>query len=110
MMNLDQQKEQFSNAFLHAIAAVSECSVSKPNVDDDSVDWTLLKRIQRRRRIDLQLKCTGSAETVTQNGISFGLKKKNYDDLRLVDLVVPRILVVVFSWLWSLFLKMLKCG
>jgi len=106
-MDSDQQKEQFSNAFLHAIATVGECSVSKPSVDEDSVDWTLQKRIHRRPRIDLQLKCTAKAETFTENGISFGLKKKNYDDLRIVDLVVPRILVVVFvpqdvsDWLTS---------
>jgi hypothetical protein len=95
-MDSNQQKEQFSNAFLHAIASVSECSISKPSVDDDSVDWTLSKKIARRPRLDLQLKCTGTPETVTATGISFVLKKKNYCDLRQSDLIVPRILIVVF--------------
>jgi len=94
-MDPNQQKEQFSNAFLHAIAAVSECAVSKPSVDDDSVDWTLSKVMPRRPRLDLQLKCTASLAASTDDGFPYWLKKKNYDDLRMTDLLCPRILVVV---------------
>jgi Domain of unknown function (DUF4365) len=94
-MDPNQQKEQFSNAFLHAIAAVSECATSKPSVDDDSVDWTLSKIIGRRPKLDLQLKCTAALAPSAEAGIPFPLKKKNYDDLRLTDLLCPRILVVV---------------
>jgi hypothetical protein len=106
-MDSKQQKEQFSNAFLHAIAAVSECSISKPSVDDDSIDWTLSKVMPRRPKLDLQLKCTGQAKKEIESTIPFSLKTKNYDDLRVTDLLCPRILVVVFvpdnvgDWLTS---------
>jgi hypothetical protein len=96
-MDPNQQKEQFSNAFLHAIAAVSECSISKPSVDDDSVDWTVSKVMPRRPKIDLQLKCTTPIHGVDGETISYSLKKKNYDDLRLMEVLCPRILVVVFA-------------
>jgi len=96
-MDPNKQKEQFSDAFIHAIAAVSECSISKPSVDDDSVDWTLSKRMLRRPKVDLQLKCTTLTEELTGGVISYPLKKKNYDDLRLTDVLCPRILVVVFA-------------
>ena len=96
-MDLSQQKEQFSNAFLQAIAAVSQCSISKPSVDNDSVDWTLSKVMTRRPKLDLQLKCTSPADVITTGSISYSLKKKNYDDLRLTDVLCPRILIVVFA-------------
>ncbi len=44
----------------------------------------------------MQLKCAGSDFKITGESISYPLKKKNYDDLRLVDLLCPRILVIVF--------------
>jgi hypothetical protein len=92
-MNPNVQKEQFSDAFLHAIAAVSECACCKPSVDDDSIDWTLSKVIAGRPKLDIQLKCT--ADIPNDAFLTFVLKKKNYDDLRLTSILVPRVLVVV---------------
>jgi hypothetical protein len=92
-MDPNVQKEQFSDAFLHAIAAVSECTCCKPSVDDDSVDWTISKVISGRPKLDVQLKCTADAPNGTS--LPFDLKKKNYDDLRITNVLVPRILVVV---------------
>jgi hypothetical protein len=92
-MDPNVQKEQFSDAFLHAIAAVSECACCKPSVDDDSVDWTISKVIHGRPKLDVQLKCT--AEAPTEVSLPFDLKKKNYDDLRITNVLVPRLLVVV---------------
>lgn len=37
-MTLDQQKEQFSYAYVRAVAAVAQIAVTPPTVDDDSVD------------------------------------------------------------------------
>lgn len=96
-MDENMQKEQFSNAYLRAVAAVAGFSVAKPEVDDDSVDWSLQARsrdgYRRSPRLELQLKCT--AEPNIANGVlRYPLKVKNYDDLR-IDTVVPRILVVV---------------
>jgi len=61
------------------------------------VDWTLSKVMTRRPKLDLQLKCTTPDHQVTDGEISYALKKKNYDDLRLTDVLCPRILVVVFA-------------
>ena len=85
------RKEQFSNAFL---AAVSGCSISKPVPDIDTIDWTLSNRLPRRPKLDVQLKCT-SSDDGTGDLIAFELKRKNYDDLILTNLIDPRILVVV---------------
>ncbi len=96
-MDLGQQKEQYSIAFVRAIAAVAGYSVYRPEVDDDSVDIGFAARgladTPRAPRIEAQLKCT--ARTILIEGVvRFALKRKNYDDLR-GDVLVPRILVVV---------------
>lgn len=88
------QQEQFSDAFLLAIAAAAGCASSRPVPDNDSIDWTLSCRLSRRPKLDIQLKST----IVEENGagdIRYRLKAKNCRDLTLQDLVVPRILVLV---------------
>lgn len=67
-MDPNQQKESFSKAFFQAVVAVAECAVRKPSVDDDSVDWTLNKRLPRWPRIDVPLKGTAA---VRSNGERF---------------------------------------
>ncbi len=98
MMDISQPKEQFSIAYVRAVASVAGFSVSIPDVDDDSVDMVLAGRIVEgvpsRPRIDLQLKCT-SEDVLREGEVVYPLKRKNYDELRLTDLVVPRLLVVV---------------
>lgn len=96
-MDLGQQKEQYSIAFVRAIAAVAGYTVYRPEVDDDSVDIGFAARgladTPRAPRIEAQLKCT--ARTQFLDGmVRFPLKRKNYDDLR-GDVLVPRVLVVV---------------
>ncbi len=97
-MTLDMQKEEFSHAYVKAIAACAGFSWSKPSVDDDSVDLCLHQRggggTIRSPRLDLQLKCKAS-ELPTDSDFSYSLKIKNYDDLRDPNVQVPRILVVV---------------
>ena len=98
-MDENQQKEQFSNAYLRAVAATAGYNVYKPEVDDDSVDWGIGARggggTVRSPKVELQLKCTSGA-VLKEGHISFPLKLKNYDDLRHADYQVPRILVVVW--------------
>jgi hypothetical protein len=100
MMDISQRKEQFSYAYVHAVSAVTGFTLYHPDVDDDSIDLGIAGRIAhdipRPPRIELQLKCT-SDDVVRGNYVVYPLKLKNYDDLRLVDLVVPRILVVVLG-------------
>jgi hypothetical protein len=97
-MDLDQQKEQFSRAYVQAVAAVAGFAWSVPSVDDDSVDLTLHQRggggTIRSPRLDLQLKCK-AAVTPAEAEFSHSIKLKNYDDLRESNVQVPRILVVV---------------
>ncbi len=93
-MDLNTRKEQFSNAFIYAVTAAAGCAVAKPSVDNDSIDWTISNRLPRRPKLDVQLKCT-EMEATADSQLSFVLKIKNYDDLRITDLIAPRILVVV---------------
>ena len=93
-MDLNTQKEQFSNAFVYAVTSGAGCTVAKPAVDHDSIDWTISNRLSRRPKLDVQLKCTEMGD-VADCKLAFALKKKNYDDLRIADLIAPRILVVV---------------
>jgi hypothetical protein len=90
--------EQFSRAYVQAVAASAGCSFSTPSVDNDSVDLTLYRRSPgtpvRSPRLDLQLKATG-ADCIHDNDVAFPLSLKNYDDLRPTDVAVPRMLVVV---------------
>ncbi len=92
------QKEQFANAHLRAIAAAAGFSVSKPEVDDESIDFI----IKGRERIglyppqlDVQLKCTSSWTINPDNEIPYPLELKNYDDLRIEEVLTPRLLILV---------------
>lgn len=97
-MDLNRQKEQFSNAHLTAVVAAAGYNVYKPQVDDDSVDWGIGARggrgTIRSPRMELQLKST-SRDIVREDHVAFPLEMKNYDELRFQDYQVPRILVVV---------------
>jgi hypothetical protein len=97
-MHVTQQKEQFSNAYLRAVAATAGYNVYKPEVDDDSVDWGIGARggggTVRSPKLELQLKCT-SRNVLQHECVVFPLERKNYDELRFDDYQVPRILVVV---------------
>jgi hypothetical protein len=97
-MTLDDQKEQFSFAYVRAIAAVAQVAVTEPELDDDSVDLNLRFRggvgLIRSPQLDVQVKCTAS-HLLDDGHLSFALKIKNYDELRPTNVLVPRILVVV---------------
>ncbi len=97
-MDINQQKEQFSNTYLQALTSVAGYSLYKPFVDDDSVDWGIAAKggegIVRAPRLELQLKST-SREVLDNNTIRYPLKLKNYNDLILNGYATPRILVVV---------------
>lgn len=97
LMDINLQKEQFSNAYIQAVASVAGYSLYKPNVDDDSVDWGIAASgrigIISSPRLELQLKCT-SREILDDKYLRYPLKIKNYNDLRM-NCLVPRILVVV---------------
>jgi len=96
-MELNQQKELFSKAYVRAVAAVAGFSVNQLEVDDDSIDLHIVARggggIIFSPELNLQLKCT-SRDVLDGQFIRYPLKIKNYNDLK-VNSQVPRILVVV---------------
>lgn len=97
-MDLDQRKEQFSRAYVRAVASVAGFALFESGVDDDSIDLTLAERggggTVRSPKLDAQLKCT-SQDVLGETEIRFGIKVKNYNDLRAEDVLVPRVLAVV---------------
>lgn len=97
-MDINQHKEQFSLAYLHVVATAAGFKLSDPRVDDESVDVTVGQTggegTVRSPRLDVQLKCT-ERDVLREDGVHFQLKRKNYDDLRDPDVMVPRILVVM---------------
>jgi hypothetical protein len=97
-MDVNQRKEQFSNAYVRAVASVAGYALYKPDVDDDSIDWGIADRggrgTLRSPKVELQLKCSGR-DILTDEDLRFPLKVKNYNELRHENYQVPRILVVV---------------
>jgi len=97
-MDLAQQKQEFSKAYVKAVAAAAGYATQELSVDDDSVDLGLAARggggTVRSPRLDLQLKCT-ARHLLGEQTLAYPLPLKNYNELRPVDFLVPRILVVV---------------
>ena len=97
-MDPDKQKEQFNVAYMYALGAHAGLNPGNLIVDDDSIDMLFqgkgYKAKVRNPQIQLQLKCTSSAN-VGDGVLKYQLKKKNYDDLRGEDVVVPRYLAVL---------------
>lgn len=93
MMNLTQRMEEFSRAYIAAVSAHAGFQISRPGVDDDSVDGIILSKQGKRPRIEFQVKSTGQNLFRDEN-IAFPLSLKNYTDLR-TETIIPRILIVV---------------
>lgn len=99
-MNANLQKEEFQYACVSALAAHAGLNRGDFRVDDDSVDVSFkglgYHGAGRRRNpiIEFQLKCT-SQDVINGDVIKFELKRKNYDDLRGDDVMVPKYLVVM---------------
>lgn len=98
-MTLNDLKSDFSHAYVRAVAHAAGYFVQEANrtFDGDGVDLTLLSRSPagtvRSPRLDLQLKAT--ATPIAEDPFPFDVDVKNYDELRSVQLQVPRVLVVV---------------
>jgi hypothetical protein len=101
-MDPNEQKQQLSIAYLHAVASAAGFAVQGPGVDDDSIDRTVVARgwVHRKSglrspKIDVQLKSVGRGPLkADEESFMFRLSRKNYDDLRQ-RAMVPRLLVVV---------------
>ena len=92
-MTPNMQMEQFSLAYVRAVAAAGGYQVTRPEPDIDSVDGVLMSGLGRRPRIDFQAKAT-SQDLLQSGTIHFPLPIKNYDDLR-AETRTPRMLIVM---------------
>src|SRR5437016_4383997 len=101
-MDPNEQKQQLSIAYLHAVASAAGFALQGSFVDDDSVDrtvvargWVHPKSVLRSPKIDVQLKSVSREPLKTvEESFVFRVSKKNYDELRHRALV-PRLLVVL---------------
>lgn len=96
-MTEEAQKEQFSVAYVRAIAAAAGVKADAVDVDDDSVDIRFsvnsIEGSPQPPMVEAQLKCT--AKRTPKNGvISFPLDVKNYRELR-GKRYIPRVLIVL---------------
>ena len=99
-MEKTEQMQQFSLAFVYAIAAQAGCNHSEPAVDDHSVDLTLSKNMSGHLwddpEIKIQMKSTHQNLRCCDGVLKYDLHNiKNYNDLRKTNLQIQRILVLV---------------
>ena len=92
-MTPNKKMELLSLAYIRAVAAKTGYDVTRPELDIDSVDGTIVSSYGRRPRIDFQAKATYQ-NVARSDSIHFPLPVKNYDDLRS-DTRTPRILIVL---------------
>ena len=100
-MTENEQKQQLSFAYLHAVAARAGFTVDRPSTDYESVDAIVGTAgevhgghvFHASPRIEVQLKAT-SSDCLRDEHVAFELEVKNYNDLRKKSLI-PRFLVVL---------------
>jgi len=101
-MDENEQKQQLSIAYLHAVASAAGFACQATEVDNDSIDRTIVARGWlhekarfRSPKIDVQLKSLGRhALRQDESSFPFRLLRKNYDELRH-PAQVPRLLIVL---------------
>lgn len=98
-MDPGAQKQEFSFAYVHAIATAAGFVVQRHHTDVDSVDVTFCapkgsSGLRCRPRLDAQLKCTELGGNLAKD-FTYPLKLKNYNDLRDRGTHTPSILLVV---------------
>lgn len=107
-MDKNAHKEEFSYAYIHAIAAAAgfSCANATRLQDLEGIDITIsalgIQGTRRCPRIDLQVKCTSRTDIVHDDCIKYPLEVPAYEKLRFNDLYIPYFLVVVLvpdEWL-----------
>jgi hypothetical protein len=100
-MDRNTQKEEFSYAYIRAVASVAGYSVDpKPRpMDNAGVDLTIEAPGEIGEilfpKFDAQVKCTSSETILSRNYIKFPLEVKNYNKLRHEKPLTPQLLIVV---------------
>jgi len=98
MMNIKSRQELLSRAYVQAVASVAGFDTYTFGVDNDSIDIGIASKgssgTYKSPRLELQLKAPFKRNLIRTDVISYGISKKNYDDLR-ARVHVPRLLVAV---------------
>lgn len=99
-MDINIQKEEFSYAYIYAVASAAGYSFQKSSRPTDmggvdiSISGTTSNEYLYEPQLDLQVKST-SLDILTEEFIRYPIKLKNYNELRKERTVAPRILVMV---------------
>ncbi|MDE4133732.1 DUF4365 domain-containing protein [Phaeobacter sp. QD34_3] len=97
---LSAKQEGFAGAHIRAVCASLGCGVSKPEPDDDKIDFTISSKVDGREiskpKIDLQSKCMLMDSSLQNEDADFGytVDQSLYDSLRDIKVSTPRLLVV----------------
>ncbi|MGI0486234.1 DUF4365 domain-containing protein [Pantanalinema rosaneae CENA516] len=100
-MDMNTRKEEFSYAYIHAIASVAGFSVHIKGRSMDAAGIDLMIEVpgvlasKPRPKLELQVKCTDDESIVKETTVNFSLKVKNYNDLRYSEPIIPALLVVM---------------
>lgn len=97
-MHITNQKEQFSLAYVLAVAAQAGMNHTTPVVDNESVDTILMAKglvgcTYTQAQVKIQIKSTKNCR-FSDNFLHYPLPIKNYNDLRTPS-INPQLLVVV---------------
>lgn len=117
-----RSKELFSDAYVRAVVSAARMHVEPRTVDVDGIDGYIHYTGQigavYSPQIGFQLKCTSVAAHLKPDHIAYPLEVSNYDQLRVTNVGVPRILIVVVvppqiaAWVLhdELQLRIFRCG
>lgn len=98
-MQLSDQQEEFSYAYVHAVATVAGYGFTRSPrvVDNNGIDLTLTgvgdRNMPRKPRLDVQVKCTYQ-DVKKADHLAYPLETKDHHRL-CVEETVPLILVIV---------------
>jgi hypothetical protein len=92
-MHVTMQQEQFSRAWVRALAAVAGYNITQCEVDDDSIDLGLTGNRKvgvhvRAPKLEFQLTCC-SNDDERGTHLSYPLKVKNYDAFVIRTFMFP---------------------
>lgn len=99
-MDINSQKEEFSYAYVYAIASAAGCICQRTTTPLDRLGVDLIITGIAKRGLPnfpilyIQVKCT-SRDLLNENSLRYPLNIKNYEELRTNNAYPPRIIIVV---------------
>lgn len=99
-MTPEQQKEEISKAYMHAVAAKCGYAIGTWSQDQSCIDTTIGASgvlgggPLADPKLDIQIKCTSDQSVVRSDSIAWKLERRHYDRLRARS-SIPKLLVVL---------------